>query len=324
MVSLAIPGIFVLSAAILYTIFRHDMSSLSARLLAASDVVTTQYGEVDYATWGDGPIVLAVHGAGGGHDQGRLLAEAFGGDGFRWVAPSRFGYLRSPLPYHASTAAQAHAFARLLDHLRVERVAILAMSGGAPPALQFARLCPERTTALVLLASAPYAPFSAEEQDLPMPIRVYDLLFRSDAPFWAIKHVARTRLEALFDVRPELRAHMSAEERRFVDGLVDAFLPVTARVQGLGNEGAAIAPGAGIPLDEITAPTLVIHARDDRLAPSAVGEYTAAQIVGAEFLAFDDGGHLMIGHMAEIRARVGSFLRKNAGTKFTLPGVSED
>ena len=48
-------------------------------LEAESRLVETRHGATEYAVWGEGPPVLAVHSAGGGLDQGRLLAEVFGG-----------------------------------------------------------------------------------------------------------------------------------------------------------------------------------------------------------------------------------------------------
>lgn len=46
--------------------------------------------------------MLVIPGSGGGFDQGELLVRAVLGDGFRWLAPSRFGYLRSTVPAGAS------------------------------------------------------------------------------------------------------------------------------------------------------------------------------------------------------------------------------
>lgn len=109
------------------------------RLDAERRIAQTEYGPIEYISWGNGPPALVVHGAGGGFDQGRLIAQAYVGDGFRWIAPSRFGYLGSPMPADASTAAQAEAFADLLDYLGVKRAAVLAFSGGVPLALQFAQ-----------------------------------------------------------------------------------------------------------------------------------------------------------------------------------------
>jgi hypothetical protein len=41
------------------------------------------------------------------------------GGGFRWIAPSRFGYLGSAVPEAATPDTQAHAYAWLLDELGI-------------------------------------------------------------------------------------------------------------------------------------------------------------------------------------------------------------
>jgi pimeloyl-ACP methyl ester carboxylesterase len=215
--------------------------------------------------------------------------------------------LRSPLPADASTAAQADAFAELLDTLGVQRVAILAHSGGVPPALQFAERYPERTAALALLAGAPYTPLGAQKE-LPVPIWVYQALFSSDFPFWLIHKLAPSLLDGIFDVTPQIRAQLTPEEAAMVAGTVDGFLPVTQRLHGVQNEGAAIDPNARHRIEEITTPTLVIHARDDGINPFSFGEYTATHVPGAWFIALETGGHLLLGHQAEVRARTSAFL----------------
>jgi pimeloyl-ACP methyl ester carboxylesterase len=295
-----------------YIPYARDMRATRERLAAGSQVITTRHGPIEYTTWGEGPAVLVIHGAGGGYDQGVAIARAFGGEGFRWISPSRFGYLRTPLPADPSTATQADAFAELLDALNVQRVAILAFSGGVPPALQFAQRYPERTSALVLASGAPYTPLTAAEQKLPAPIWVYQALFSSDFPYWLLKKVARSSLEPMFDITPALRAKLTPEEQPFIDGMVDAFQPVTARIDGVRNEGAAVDPGASYRVEAITVPTLVIHSRDDQLNPFRFGEYTARHIPGAQFLPLETGGHLLLGHHAEVRARTNAFLRQYA------------
>jgi pimeloyl-ACP methyl ester carboxylesterase len=295
-----------------YLTYARELQTIRDRLSAGSQVVQTRYGPIEHATWGNGPAVLVIHGAGGGYDQGRLMVRAFGTEGFHWVVPSRFGYLRTPMPADGSTAAQADAFANLLDALGIQRVAILAMSGGVPPSLQFAQRHPKRTTALVLLSSAPYTPLTAGEQKLPVPIWLYQALFSSDFPYWLLQRVARSSLEPIFDVTPALRSTLTSEEQVFVDDIVNAFQPVTGRTGGLRNEGAAINPDARYSLEEISAPTLVVHSRDDHINPFAFGEYTAQHIPGAQFMPLKTGGHLLIGHHAEVRARVNAFLRQYA------------
>jgi len=311
-ISLCLVGATILAIGAVYIAYQRDLRTTRERVSAESQLLETPYGPMEFVSWGEGPAILAVHGAGGGYDQGRLLANAFAGEGYRWIAPSRFGYLRSSLPADASTVAQADAFAALLDELGVERVAIVAMSGGVPPSLQFTLRYPERTAALVLLSSAPYTPFTAAEQQLPVPAWMYQALFSSDLPYWALQRIARPNLEAIFDVKPDLRAAMTVEERAFVTQMVDGFEPVTQRMAGIGNEGAAIDPQTRYPLEEITAPTLVVHARDDGINPFAIAEHAAGHIPGAEFMPLASGGHLLLGHHADVQARVSAFLREHA------------
>lgn len=305
-------GVLVVGGGATYLAYTRDMQATHDRLTAGSKVMETRHGPIEYTTWGEGPPVLVVHGAGGGYDQGVSIAHAYGGEGFHWISPSRFGYLRTPMPADASTAAQAEAFADLLDGLGIEQVAILAMSGGVPPSLQFAQHYPQRASALVLLSSAPYTPLTADEQEFPIPIWLYQALFRSDFPYWVLQKVARSSLEPMFDITPAHRAAAPPAEHAFMDSMVDAFQPVTARFDGMQNEGTAIDPAAHYDIAAITVPTLVIHARDDQINPVSFGEYTAQHLPAAQFLPLKSGGHLLLGHHATVRAQTNTFLQHGA------------
>ncbi len=229
-VALGVLGALAVAAGATYLAYARDMRETRAHLAVGSQIVATRHGPIEYTAWGEGPAVLVVHGSGGGYDQGMLMARAYGGEGFRWISPSRFGYLRTPLPDGASTTAQADAFADLLDALGIERAAILAMSGGVPPSLQFAQRYPERTSALVLLSSAPLS------------------------PAWSMRS-SRSRTASTVSRTKEPR---SIHARYLVE--------------------------------EITTPTLVIHAKDDQINPFTYGEYTTQHIRGAEFLPLATGG----------------------------------
>ena len=298
--------------AVIYAAFLRDMAAIRQRLAEQAKVVDTRFGAVEYTDWGSDAVVLALHGAGGGFDQGRVLAQAFGPEGYHWVAPSRFGYLGSTLPQDASTAAQADALVAMLDGLGIDRVAILAMSGGVPPALQMAERHPDRVSALVLLSSAPFTPLPTQQNDLPIPIWLYQALFRSDLPYWIISKIAPSRLEAAFDVPAGRRADLPTTEIAFIDNMLAAFLPVSQRQNGLLNEAAAIDPAARHDLGRITAPTLVVHARDDGLNPVSIAQYIAAKLPGASLMVTDSGGHLLLGHHDTIRRAIAEFLRQTS------------
>jgi len=298
---LVILAVLAVGLGALWVWYARDMAATRDRLAAGSEVVGTALGPVEVATWGAGRPALVLHGAGGGWDQGRLLAETLGGEGYRWIAVSRPGYLRTPLGPDPSTTRQADLVAALLDSLGVGRVVVLAVSGGVPPALKLAERHPDRVAGLALVSSAPFSPFTLDELDRAMPDWVVTALFSTDVPVWAISKVAPGLLDPAFDVKPGMRERLAEEDAAFVDRMREAFLPVTDRIAGVGTEIAAIDPGAVYRLEEVGAPTLVVHARDDGLNPFSVAERLAAGIEGAEFIRFETGGHLLLGHAGEVR-----------------------
>jgi pimeloyl-ACP methyl ester carboxylesterase len=94
----------------------------------ASSTVETPWGRVEYLDGGDGSPVFLSHGVLGGHDNVRELVDLWFGLQFRAIGPSRFGYLGSVMPPHATVAEQADVYAALLDHLRLERVVLCGFS----------------------------------------------------------------------------------------------------------------------------------------------------------------------------------------------------
>jgi 2-hydroxy-6-oxonona-2,4-dienedioate hydrolase len=297
------------ACALIALLAARDVEARLATLRAEQQIAQTRHGPIAYASWGEGEPVLVIHGAGGGHDQGRLFAEEFGGANHRWVSISRFGYLGTPMSADASTPAQADAIADLLDTLGIERASILAVSGGVPPALQLAARHPDRVSRMALISSAPFTPFTPPTEARPIPDWVYQALFGNDAVYWLLAKINRRGLEAAFDARPELREGLSAEEERFLEHLVDAFLPASARIDGVRNEGAAINPNTSYALESITTPALIIHARDDHLNQFAIAEALAARLPHAQFAPLPSGGHLLLGQHENVKTRVEAFLR---------------
>src|SRR5688500_11883705 len=137
-----------------YLLYRQDLSGARKSALAGSQVVDTRCGAIEYASEGAGAPVLVLHGTGGGWDQGILAASGLIPHGFRVIAPSRFGYLRTAMPADPSPQAEADTWPCFLDALGLQRVPVIAMSAGATPALQLALRHPDRVSALVLLVPA--------------------------------------------------------------------------------------------------------------------------------------------------------------------------
>ena len=106
---------------------------------------------MEYAEGGQGLPILNCHGVLGCHADGvdgwwtNMLEGGFG-----VISPSRFGYFGSTLGPNATPADQADAYALLLDHLGIDRAAIIGYSAGSASVLEFALRHPNRTVGLLL------------------------------------------------------------------------------------------------------------------------------------------------------------------------------
>ncbi len=292
--------------------FGSDMQRARAQAAAHSTLLQTRCGLIEYQEAGAGWPLLAVHGSGGGHDQGMAFAGALSRQGVRVIAMSRFGYLRTPMPADASAAAQADAHVCLLDALGIARAAVMDGSAGAPSALQMAIRHPGRVSALVLLVPLTYKPPTQADSAPPMLVWVESLMMRmigSDFLFWSALQVARDAvIKYVLATPPELLTHASPKERARVNAMLDSILPVSARVEGLKSDTSVGKHLSAAPLASIRVPTLVISARDDRYGTYASAQYTASQIAGAKFIGLGGGGHTWVGHNDEVMAAIHAWI----------------
>jgi pimeloyl-ACP methyl ester carboxylesterase len=285
------------------------------RVATGSRILETSFGPIEYAEAGHGRPILVIHGAGGGFDQGLDVAQSLVKRGFRVIAISRFGYLRTPLPQNASAAAQADAHAAVLDALHIARCAVLGVSAGGPSAMQLALRHRERVAALILMVPAAYAPTpSAHESDTPkrMPAlaRIFmDVALRSDFLFWlAVRIAPRAMTRVILGTPPALLANADAVERSRVATVLNHVLPVSSRRLGLLNDTAIVTALPRYELERIVTPTLIISARDDLYNTFAGSRYSAEHMPHARFIEYPSGGHLLVGHEEEVTAEIVRFL----------------
>ncbi len=277
-------------------------------------IATTPRGEIEYAETGDpaAPAVLALHGAMGGFDQGLILARSAGlAAGFRAIAPSRPGYLGTPLASGRTPEEQADLFAALLDAAGVRAATVVAVSGGGPSALHFALRHAERCRALVLVSAAS----GRIEARLPFAWHVLKLAARWPALLRAMqRRAARDPERAMSRSIPDpaQRARLLRDPEAW--GLMQELQRSTGermarRLAGTENDIATTRGKLELPLEQLAVPVLVVHGTADRHAPFAHAEAVARRAPGAELLAIEGGEHAcLFTHLAEIRGRIASFL----------------
>jgi len=303
----AIAAVILVGAAYL-----SDMRAARERITGRSAVVPTPYGDVEYVLGGEGPDVLVIHGAGGGFDQGELMVEAVLEDRFRWIAPSRFGYLRSTFREGATHDDQAHAYAHLLDHLGVQRVAVVGLSAGGPSALLFALLYPERVSSLTLL-SCGVAPVATENQtEADKKGNALIGIFKRDFTYWLLAKLFQKTLMTLMGATEAVIGGLSPEQREWCERFIDYMNPASLRYAGAVFDNTRALPGDRIA--GIRAPTLIVHAEDDTLQLYDNAAFAAATIPGAELLRFETGGHFVITIKQEtVRAAVQQHILGHVG-----------
>jgi 2-hydroxy-6-oxonona-2,4-dienedioate hydrolase len=302
-----------------YWRYRHDMSDRTKALEENSSIARTGKGDIEYAREGSGPAALVIHGAGGGYDQGMYLAHDLLGEGYDVIAPSRFGYLRTPVPKDASHNAQANAHAALLDKLSVKQAIIMGVSAGAPSAIEFAVRYPKRTTALILVVPRAYDPANQVGVDQTPQNKMVVRLFENSAdfPYWAATKLGRKTLVRFFGVDPELEANAEPQERENISALIADMLPLSARVDGILVDTSNNL--AKSDLEDIVAPTLIISAEDDLYHTLPGARFAAKHIPDAEIKVFKTGGHLLISRGEEVREMIADFLRERASEAAPRP-----
>jgi pimeloyl-ACP methyl ester carboxylesterase len=283
-------------------------------LRAASRTVKTRCGVIEYATSPTGSPILISHGTLGGFDQGMVAAELILTPQFRPIAISRPGYLRTALAVGATPEQQADAFAALLDSLAIDRVPIIGISGGGPPALRFALRHPQRCTAIVLIC--------AVTQRLVLPWRA---MFAARFPRVATSNTANWFVSLLYRrfpapisqqafTRYERSSSVSAADRRDALRLMGTSVPVKPRFEGVMNDASYLSTLESYPLELISQPTLIIHGDSDEVVPFAQAQFAAGKIPGARLIAQEHGSHFSpFVRAKDTRAAIQEFLNRQKG-----------
>lgn len=277
--------------------YRQETLAQAKQLIAGSQLMDTPYGLMEYGQLGTGSAVILSHGSLGGYDQGLWLAGLLG-PGFHFLAPSRFGYLRSPVPSDPSFEAQAGQFAALLDGLQIERAAVIGLSAGGPAALQFALRYPERCTGLIMLSA-----ISQRFNDIPWVFKaLYFGLMKLNFLPWLLFHLNPAAVYRTNGVDRTLYHQLShnLEKMTLLRNLVTTSMLPGMRRTGMMNDWLQATRMLPYPLSDINTPTLVVHAVNDPVVPIEFGRFSAAQIPGASLLEVEDGGHFCIATHSEI------------------------
>jgi len=277
-------------------------------------IVNTENGIVEYAEFGNGPAVLCIHGAMGGYDQSIILAQTISQEGYQFIAITRPGYLGTPIGSGKTPSEQGNLIAALMDQLGIDSAGILAVSGGGPAALKFALSYPQRCKGLVLASTNS----EISENKIPFAFNIMKLLARNS---WFVKKIKSKAEQDLTTIakrsidNPKILTQTINDEEiwpLFSTMLLSTYHRMGERIVGTDND-IKISKTTTYPLEELKAPILVIHGKQDKLVNYKTHAVSYQnRVPQLELLTIDEGEHVAIfTHRNLIRKKVSEFMEKN-------------
>lgn len=272
----------------------------------------------------NGPVILSVHAGLGGLDQARLVVNWISPNEYTLLCPSRPGYLRTPLESGRTFEQQADLLAGLLDQLGLEKVAVISLSAGGPPAYQFAIRHPDRVWALVAIDSVSGS-YQPPEVTGPLTEAIFMSSFGQKIVSMNIKRMPKLLLAEAFrgigyyskEQRKRQIEYVLNEPRAFafLKALLDTMNPYATRKEGNLNDINEFSKLTHLPLEQVQCPSLIIHGTHDADVKFADGVYAYEHIPKAQRYWIDEGDHLgfwLSPHSKEVQASARIFLKKYA------------
>jgi 3-oxoadipate enol-lactonase len=248
------------------------------------------------------PLVLLLHGIGGGRLGWAGTGEALAAAGWRALAVDLPGYGATPAARPCTLEAMAGAVERLVEWSGSSHATLVGHSMGGMVAQELAARAPQRVSALVLAATSPaFGPADGAWQQEFLRSRFEPL----DAGLGMAGLAARlVPSMAGRDASPERIAAAEA----LMAGVPEAtYRSVLATLVSFDRREA---------LARIAVPTLVITGEDDRTAPPEVARRMAARIAGAGLVILPRTGHLlMLEQPAAFDAALLAFLQSHLAAR---------
>lgn len=149
------------------------------------ETITFDGGTLEYSVTGKGTPILVMH---GGHSN---CYEEFGytaliEQGYSIITPSRPGYGRTSKEIGKSLANACRFYVKLLDHLQIESVHVIAISAGGPSGICFASHYPERVNTLTLQSAVTKEWLTPKDTEY----KLGEILFRPPVEKWIWKLIS--------------------------------------------------------------------------------------------------------------------------------------
>ena len=230
---------------------------------------------IAYEVTGSGPAVVLVHAGIADRRMWRDTVPALAGE-FTVLTYDQRGFGESTLP--SGPVTYTDDLRALLDHVGIQRAALVGVSMGGRSALELTLLRPERVTSLVLVG-APLSDWdwsaemqrADEEETAAIDAGDFERAIRGNVEFW------------IGSASEEVRDLSAAMQRTAFEIPVPVPEP---------SSPPPLDPPASQRLGEIAVPTLVVVGNNDVVDIQKVADVLAKEIPGARKVTMPDTAHL--------------------------------
>ena len=110
-------------------------------------------------------------------------------------------------------------------------------------------------------------------------------------------------------VPADVYARFTPAQKQLAQDMLDTMHPTTRRYRGTANDGGMVQRKAAS-TDALSAPTLILHGKDDALVSYHHAERAHDAIRGSRLVSFNTGGHGLLSRMDAVRENVNGFLER--------------
>jgi len=275
-------------------------------LPAPGTSVTVREGAaVNALDTGTGQPIVLVHGLPGSAYDWRHLTPALADAGFRVIAYDRLGYGHSDVrPGNTNTVKDNAAdLLGLLANLNLDDAIVAGWSYGGATVMQAATDDPSRMAAMVLIGTG--GPSSADAEP-PTPGFAAKTFYSTPAMLWRSAVPSASR--ALMAVLSDTAFSGGPQPDWWLDG-VQANFKRWETLLTYRDEMFAPIDGTAITFSDLSLPTLIIHAEDDRLATVEIGRYLSTIIPDVEYVEVPAASHMLpVTHADLITAEISALV----------------
>lgn len=274
------------------------------RLKEKSQILNTAKGPVQYAMSGKGgPAIILNSGIPGGFDQGMLMAFDMLDLPYTLIGWSRPGYLGTPAETGNTLEDYVEIQAALMDALNISSAAIYGASGGGPLTYAFAAKFPERVWAVLgeCAVSQYYNLYTNAVS------RMFANIFLSNYGSYWLSNLAKKNpkaaIRAVVSGGSKLKGNGLKEELKILyqnplmieitRELISSMSPMNSRKAGMKQDIEICRKVSTLNLEDIKAPTLIMHGLMDHDVDYAHAENAHNRIKGSELITFPKAGHVI-------------------------------